>query len=245
MLDDGPSPIHLWVNPPQTSLPVRESPLRVAVGTPTGPSTNSWRVWLHGNDVYVQCRDNFRELKASLHASGIWRVGFTQEFVDVRPDIVPAGHDRAWKKWRPDLTDPTRPVVGFQLVALKQALYLGPKERQSWPTSVVFVEPPANAARMTVVSVSVVQSLAPLLFAEGTHGAVVAILPLGPDRTVQLVATHENPGEIAGVIEDAFGRSVGQVGGLDQLPNQGVFFVLGDRGEGIPWVTAVPFHRKE
>ena len=75
MSDDEPKTVHLWVNPPETPLPLIQSPLRVAVGTPTGPSTHSWRVWVQDQDVYVKCRDNLRELKVSLHASGIWAGG--------------------------------------------------------------------------------------------------------------------------------------------------------------------------
>lgn len=243
MLDDEANALHVWVNPPATPLPLTKSPCRVAVGTPSGPSTNSWRIWVQGDDVYIKCRDNFRELKVSLHASGIWRLGFTEEFIRSRPDFLPDGKDRVWKKWRPSFTDPKRPVIGFQVVALTPTLYLNPQDRQSWPDSVVFVEPPADAQRMTVLSVTVVQSRQALRIAEGTRGAVVAILPLGEDRTVQLVATHEPPGDITGTIEEGFRKVAHQLVGPGQFPEEGVLFVYGNRDKDIPWFTAVRFRR--
>src|SRR5215208_7794203 len=105
--------VHVWVNPPSTVLPLMRSPVRFVVGTPTGPSNNSWKVWVHGQDAYVACRDNFEGFKVSLHASGIWRLGFTQEFAQARPDIVPEGEDRVWKKWKPTLDEANPALVAF------------------------------------------------------------------------------------------------------------------------------------
>ena len=242
MSDDEPKTLHLWVDPPETPLPLNQSPVRVAVGTPTGRSTNSWRVWTQGQDVYVKCRDNLREIKVSLHASGIWRVGFAGDFIRTRPDFLPEGQDRVWKKWHPSFTEAKRTIIGIQLVALTPTLHLGPKDRRSWPTSVVFIEPSANRDRMTVLSVAVVQSRNMLRMSEDTHGAVVAVLPLGEERSVQLVATYEEPGNVNELVEEAFRRTASQLEGSDKLPDEGLFFVQGNVGD-IPWVTTVPFQR--
>jgi len=243
VLDEEPTDMHMWVNPPETELPLSSSPCRVAVGTPSGPSTNSWRIWVHGDDVYVKCRDHFREFKVSLHASGIWRVAFTEEFIRSRPDFLPEGKDRVLKRWQPSFADPTRPVIGFQVAALTPTLHLKAQDRRSWPDSVVFVEPPADNQRMAVLSVTVVQSHKPLRIAAGTRGAVIAVLPLGEHRTVQVVATHESPGDITATIEDEFRKAAHQLGGPSAFPEEGLFFVWGNRDVDIPWVTAVPFQR--
>jgi len=243
MTDVETKPIHVWVNPPNTPLPLTASPVRVAIGTPRGQSSNSWRLWVQGEDIYVKCRDDFRELKASLHASGIWRFGFTEEFVRSQPSILPVGKDRAWRKWKPDLADPQKPVIGFQILGLRRALYLVRKKRESWPDSVVFVEPPSETDRMTVLSVTVVHSRTALKMGPGVQGAVAAVLPLGDDRTVQLVATHDELGDVEARIEEAFNRAVQQVRETGPLPDEGIFFVNGNRGEDIPWVTAVPFRQ--
>lgn len=120
--------VNVWTNPPGTKLPLTRSPIRFAIGTPMGPSTNSWRVWVQGRDIYVKCRDNFGEVKASLHASGNWRFGFTEEFSASIPYLLPDGQDRVWTKWRPGLEDPLQPVIGLQIVAFRGGLYLGPEK---------------------------------------------------------------------------------------------------------------------
>jgi hypothetical protein len=240
MADAPVAPVYLWVNPPETALPITASPLRVAIGTPDGRSTNSWKVWVHGDDTYVACRDSFRELKASLHASGTWRFGFTEKFAASRPEVLD-GRDRAWKKWQPDLSDPSKPVIGFQVVATPSSLYLEPQHRASWPDSIVFVEPSPDQSRMTVVSVTVVQGHSPLRFSADFKGALVAILPRGAERTVQLVATHEPTEHTERLIDDAFSRTVGNSPDAQALGDNGIFFVHGNRGPDVPWVSAVPF----
>jgi len=40
--------------------------VRVAVISENGMSSNSWRIWIDGSDVYIRCRDNFIQFKASL-----------------------------------------------------------------------------------------------------------------------------------------------------------------------------------
>jgi len=234
--------VHLWVNPPDTRLPLLQGPVRFAVGMPTGPSTNSWKVWVRGDDIYVACRDNFREIKVSLHASGIWRVGFTDDFARQRPDMLPPGGDRVWKKWTPRLDDQHRVVIGFQLAAPAAALYLEPKDRRQWPSSVVFVEPPSAPHLMTVISVAVVLGRSPVRVTPG-NGVPIAVVPLGQARSVQLVATYENARAAVSMIKDAFPRALATMGGLDSLPENGVFLVLGNRGEDIPWISAVPFQK--
>ena len=236
--------IHVWADPPDTEFPLTTSPVRLAVGTPRGTSSNSWKVWVRGEDTYVACRDNFREFKVSLHASGIWRLGLTEEFAKARPDmLLPQGNDRVWKKWRPTLDVENRLAIGFQLVVPATSLYLSPKDRVKWSRKVVFVEPPASHSELTVVSVSVVLGHEPVVFASDTFGAVVAIVPLGVDRTVQLVVTHENSGDLLPLIGDAFQRAQTQLKDDLELPDSGVFFVHGDRGANTPWVAALPFHK--
>ena len=53
-------------------------------------------------DVYIACRDNFRELKVSLHGRR-WRVGVTAEGAAATRHLRPSDADRAWMTWdRPD-----------------------------------------------------------------------------------------------------------------------------------------------
>lgn len=215
--------------------------MRFSIGTPTGPSTNSWKVWVRGEDAYVACRDNFREIKVSLHASGIWRLGFTEQFAQSNRSMAPPEKDRAWKKWRPTLDDEHRMVIAFQIVCPLASLYLSPKDRAKWPTSIVFVEPAPTEAEMAVLSVCVVLGQDALASKPETRGAVLAVLPVGNDRTLQVVITHEEIGDIPKLFSDGFKRMLGQLKPEQKLPDEGLFFLHGDRGSDIPWVGAVPF----
>jgi hypothetical protein len=200
---------------------------------------------VQGDDIYVKCRDNFEGIKASLHASGNWRFGFTQEFERSRPDLQPEGTDRAWTKIRPSFDDPRRPVIGFQIIALRGAWYLGPEDRKSWPSSVLFVEPSEGEDQVTVLSVAVVQSQEPVRMGVGTRGAVIGILPLRNAWTAQVVATYEAVGTLEQSVADALDKAVRKMGGISKVPDAGVLFVHGLRGEKVPWVSAVQFKKNE
>jgi hypothetical protein len=236
--DQNPAPpgvIHVWVSPPNAQIPTNRDPIRIAVGTPDGVSSNSWRVWVRGLDIYVKCRDNFREIKISLHASDIWRVAFTEETIKDRPELVLGGGDRVIHRWRPDLSHATKAVIGFQIVFLKEGLYLQRSDRTKWPKSVVFVEAPQAETDMTVLSVTVVASTAPLVLRPDTRGIVVALLPLGQDHTVQVVATHEDDAVFKPLVRDAFRRSV------HPLPEGAIFTAFGHRPDETPWFSAVAY----
>jgi hypothetical protein len=229
--------LHLWVFPPNTPVPLVKSPLRFAVGTPEGVSSNSWRAWVQGMETYVSCRDNFREFKVSLHSSGVWRVAFTEEAFKKNSHLHSLDGDRVLHRHKPDLTDKTKAVIGFQIVILQRGLYLNPEQRKKWPKSVVFAEPPLSESEMTVVSIVVVPGDDNLVFPEGVRGAVIGKLPLGSDQTVQLVVTHESDTTIKPIIGEGYKKSLNnQPAGI---PEEAVFLAHGNRLEGTPWIAAL------
>jgi hypothetical protein len=239
--DDTSSSGHLfvWTNPPGTRIPITTSPFRVAAGTPAGRSGNSWRVWTTGGDAYVACRDNFREFKVSLHASGIWRVAFTEQALQARPDLALPSGDRVIHRYTSDQADRTRAVVGFQIVVLKAGLYLQPEQRRNWPSSVLFVEAPDAPDEMTVLTVAVVPGTTALTLPATTRGAVIGMLPLGADRTIQLVVTHESDKTMRSLVQDAFQRGPNRF--QADLSSDAVLVLWGQKPEGTPWLTALRF----
>lgn len=74
--------------------------LRFAVGTPGGPRSATWQVWV-GKDgsVFVSTRTLGGYLKVSLHASGRWRIAFTHPAAAAR--IGAPGGDRAFDRFTP------------------------------------------------------------------------------------------------------------------------------------------------
>jgi hypothetical protein len=229
--------LHLWTSPPGTVVPLTRSPFRVAIGTPGGLSSNSWRIWTAGRDAYIACRDNFREFKVSLHASGIWRVAFTSEALNKRPDLQLSDGDRVLQRYTPDLSDPNTAVMAYQIVVLRTGLYLTPDRRRTWPMSIIYVEPPVEPNRMAVLTTAVVPSEAPMRIPQGTHGAVIAVLPFGSGRTLQVVATHDSDVNVKPLIVQAYDQVPQSLRSV--MSEDSVFVVYGNRPEGLPWFSAV------
>jgi len=120
--DEATPRISLFSNEEAThmgALPINDRPVRFAVGNPKGLTSNSWRVWAEKKcELYIACRDNFKETKVSLHASGRWRMGYTTEAIAKNPSLVSPGDDRAWEIWdRPSETLPQTTI------ALRHSLY--------------------------------------------------------------------------------------------------------------------------
>jgi hypothetical protein len=74
----------------------RDPVIRFAVGSPEAPYSAVWRLFTKGNDVFVSGRLMGRYLKISLHASGVWRLAWTEE-----SQILANGtNDRVIHRWR-------------------------------------------------------------------------------------------------------------------------------------------------
>ncbi len=236
----GSQQMHVWVKPADVQLPLRSSPFRFAVGHPDAASSNSWVVSVEKKgDIYVACRDNFREVKVSLHASGRWRLALTEQAVKARPDLLPPGADRVWDRWAPPPDHDSRLVIAFQVVFPSRELYVRPEQRTGWKP-MVFVEPSSDPDKMVVVSTCVVPSLAAVQPPpDGTPFGVLAVIPIDERRSVQLVATYEAAAPFEQVRNDAMEaqkRRFGVVPGT--VPDDAVMVLWGAKPDGARWLTA-------
>jgi hypothetical protein len=77
---------------------------RFAIGSENGPRSSSWKVWSHGDEVYLADRNLGHVQKFSFHKSGINRWASIHERPDgsdraiarrQRGPVPPAGSDRA------------------------------------------------------------------------------------------------------------------------------------------------------
>ena len=81
--------------------------LRFAVGSPTGPRSRTWRLWVPKlkNDVYISGRSLGSSVKVSLHEPGPSRFALTSEWVRRTGFQAPEGRDRRlaveWERPRP------------------------------------------------------------------------------------------------------------------------------------------------
>ena len=78
-----------------------------AVGSPTGPRSRTWRLWVpkHKSDVYISGRSLGNSVKVSLHEPGPSRFALTNEWVRRTGFHAPEGRDRRlgveWERPRP------------------------------------------------------------------------------------------------------------------------------------------------
>src|SRR5262249_23218367 len=132
------------------NLPIRSGPVRFAVGPPDGVTSNSWRCWAQKGDVYIVCRDNFREAKVSLHASGSWHMAFTEQATKNNPYLAALNRNRFWRIWPEPPAQLPNVVPAFRLFFLTSELAIPQNQRKSagWK-DVIFIEAaPLNSGKL-------------------------------------------------------------------------------------------------
>jgi hypothetical protein len=216
-------------------LPIRFGPVRFAVGSPHGLTSNAWRMWTERRDVYIACRDNMREAKISFHASGRWRMGFTTDAVRKNTRLVPTGENRAWEVWdRPPETYPGL-VVAFHLVFPTSELAVSPELRE--PTKwkdVIFIEAaPIGSGMLTLVTLFITTGDPELIPVSGGPGLRLGSLDIGENQRAQLIAYGSPEANIPKIVADCAvqGRNNATAKGVE-LPKGAYGYFLGRRDDG-------------
>jgi hypothetical protein len=213
-------------------LPIRNLPVRFAVGSPSGDTSNSWKVWATKSGVYLACRDSFKETKVSLHTStnsdvpGRWRVGFSTEALPKVAHLLPMDMNRAWEVW--DEPRPSLPgaVVAFRLFFPTSELAVKPMQRTSkmWK-NVIHIEsaPPGKLTALTVF----VTSGEPALRHESEPSFRLALFDIGRGRCAQLVAHGEPENDFPNLVRRTVVQAIAQMDSASVKPPQqsyGYFF---------------------
>jgi hypothetical protein len=214
-------------------LPIRSGPVRFAVGPPNGLTSNAWRIWAtKKGDVYIACRDNFKEAKVSLHASGRWRMAFTTEAISNDPRLLDCDKNRAWEVWdRPPESFPET-VIAFRLIFPTTELAVRPEQRvaSEW-ANVVFIEA-APAGKHTVLSLFICSGAVTLRH-ESEPSFTLASLDIGAGQYAQLVAHGDPEGQspelLARYVFDA--RLRAEADGVE-IPEEAYGYFFGHRDDG-------------
>jgi hypothetical protein len=222
-------------------LPLRQSRIRFCVGYPDGLTSNSWGFWATKSGIYIACRDNFKEAKVSLHTSGRWRMGFTEEAIKKNPSLIPADRNRAWDAWDEPPPQLPQTVVAFKLAFPNSELVITPEQRTSklWK-NVVYVDiwkqlPPGW---MTVLTLLVTGGDLHWRHERGPS-FWVASLDIGQGRYAQLVAHGDPEGDIHEVIRKNIARVRAQAEqtGVSFSP-KAYAYMLGIHDEGIRYIVS-------
>lgn len=226
------------------SLPIRVGPVRFAVGHPDGPTSNSWRMWATTNgDVYVACRDSFKETKVSLHASGRWRMGFTTEAVAKNRDLLVPDQNRAWEVWdRPPEVLPGT-VVAFRLIFPTSELAVMPDQRtpSQWK-KVIHIEA-APLGKVTVLTLFITVGDVDLRHAS-EPSLCLASLDIGQELRAQLVAHGDPEGQLQKLIDDSvtLARREAESAGIE-LPAEAFGYFFGNRDDGSRFIVGAKLAR--
>lgn len=215
------------------ALPLRVGPIRFAVGSPSGLSSNAWRVWTtKAGDVYIACRDNFKEAKVSLHTSGRWRMGFTTEAISSNPKLLGWDQNRAWEVWDKPPEALPETVIAFRLIFPTSELAVRPEERDpsKWQ-KVIHIEA-APPGKITVLTLCITRGDL-VLRHESEPSFCLASLDIGNGFHAQLVAHGDPVGDLPDLIERCVyeAHQLAASAGV-QVPDNSYGYFFGHRNDG-------------
>lgn len=228
----------------QGVLPVKVSPVRFAVGPPDGLTSNSWHVRTEkSGDVYIACRDNFKDVKISLHTSGRWRMGFTEQAISKDASLLKPGQNRAWEVWDEPPNNLPETVEAFRLVFPTTELAVHPEQRKhkDWK-KVIHIES-APPGKLTVVTLFVTKAGLTLNH-ESEPSFCLACFDIGKGRTVQLMAHAEPDTGWPAFIDQAVavGRADAKSAGVE-IPDESYGYFFGHRDNGCRFLVGARFKR--
>lgn len=116
--------------------------IRFAVGSPQGPHSPIWRLWVPKgkSDVYIAARSLAAAIKLSLHESGQWQHSFTAAFR--KRESMTKRHMSRWT--RPDDLSPGV-TLAYRVIVPWSSVTLHTEDRTRLP-EVVWVPQPAKGS---------------------------------------------------------------------------------------------------
>lgn len=188
--------------------------IRFAVGKPSGLTSNSWKIWSHTDPkhevgaVYITCRDNFNEVKVSLHPSGRWRIGFTQEALDKNPNIGSIDDDRAWEVWDRPIEQIPDVTIAYRLIFHSGSIRVKPLQRNTklWKKPLIYIEDPPSD-KLTIVTVFIAKGNKKLSHST-EKSYVIAIFELGNNLFAHVVAHAEKMGTMENTLSTALRAAI-------------------------------------
>ena len=123
--------LQYYINPKvgaDLGLPLTTNPINFSAMLENGLSANAWGVCVEkSRDIFIYCRDHMKQVKISLHKSGLQFVAFTKE-----SDIKMTGNSRLWHRWsEPEHHDDSSLVPTFNLQLPSWGLALSQETRDA------------------------------------------------------------------------------------------------------------------
>jgi hypothetical protein len=220
--------------------------VRFAILSHSGLSSNSWGVWVEKDEtVYIGCRDNFQEVKVSLHSSpardaGRWRVGFDRAALNKIGELLPSRQNRAWDVWDEPEEQLPKATIAFKLLFPTSELIIPAEKRHSrvWKRNAAFIEA-APPGKITVVT---------LFITDGDHASEPSItfarLPINKQRVAQLVAHGDPEGDLMQVIDSAVSQAISGAHSKGiEVPNESYGYFVGQSNDGCRFIFGARLKR--
>jgi hypothetical protein len=227
------------------ALPLRKGPVRFAVGSPNGVTSNSWKLWANKKgDVYIACRDNFKEARVSVHASGRWRMGFTADAVAKNAQLLSSEQNRAWEVWDQPPASLPYSTIAFRLLFPTAELAVRPEQRPPDQWRDVFYIEAAPPGKLTALTLFVTNGDV-VLSHESERSFRLASLAIGPNKYAQLVAHGEPEGTVPDMIDNTVAEARRRVEASGkEMPREGYMYILGKWPDGSRFLVGARTNRQ-
>ena len=209
-------------------LPLTTNPINFSAMRENGLSANAWGVRVKKpGDIYIYCRDHMKELKISLHKSGMQFVAFTNQ-----SDIKMTGKSRLWHRWRePEHQDDSSLVPTFSLRLPSWGLGLTQETREAngriWDDNHIFIaateDPITTIVSFVIKNSDVDLTLGP---SEDWPHLPIGLLDARPGKRLWLCVQYRDEGnmkEYAREVVAGANRHPEMIASLERPPNVEAF----------------------
>lgn len=180
----------------ELTLPLRTGPIRFAVLMANGLTSHSWKVFTKGDDAYLVCRENMKDIKVSLHESGRQHIAFAQ---GSGYEMTPGS--RFWNRWWEPSSKKRPPVPSIKLLFPSWATTVAlSASRSRWKDNNILIEGHDEFATSVCLFV---MDTGQNLRQTGLPSFTLGVLPVRDGKELHVVACREHPRNLKQVAEAA------------------------------------------
>ena len=219
-------------------LPLRDGPLRFALMSSDGASSESWVVSVtNQGDVYIVCREAHLDIKVSLHESGLQKIAFRGIWRDDKVEI-----NKRWQE-HPHYRG-NRARASFALMFPNFGLYLDEEWRQAqpntWSARHVLLRAPQRSLATVIVFAITDEDVSIM---ERVGYAVLAEIPTRPGKKLCVIAGYTPERNMSRMLQNGLERMMHESSPEDFSSSLDVpfrVFGLSVPEEGGPWLLCLP-----
>ena len=242
--------LQYYINPKvgaDLGLPLTTNPINFSAMLENGLSANAWGVCVEkSGDIFIYCRDHMKQVKISLHKSGMQFVAFTKE-----SDIKMTGNSRLWHRWsEPEHHDDSSLVPTFNLQLPSWGLALSQETRDAnggvWDDNHIFIaateDPIATTVSFVIKNSDVNLTPGP---SENWPFLPIGVLDASPGKKLWLCVQYRDEGNMKENVREIVAHTNGDAemtAALERPPIGETFSICtgGFDSEGVAYMLPFP-----